>query len=149
GSKLDMQLAFGIVAGKDSDSIDLAVVSTVGGKNVINKNIADDNTTLQGIYNFSFANDCVTYTYDPYNTQTTKVKEKIQAEASPAALKNSNFTLFETEADSDVIWWKTASDADDATYASKASGNNIEDYANYAMVMVVEGEVVAVYEILR
>ena len=149
----DMQLAFGVVVSRDSNSIDLGVKTTNGSFDVIDKNTADNQTTLQGIYNFSFAKDCVAYSYIPYDTVNTYVKDKIVVETSPAALEASSFKLFETYFDSDVIFWKdntgANTDATAATVAPNALGNNIEDYANYALVLLVDDEVVAVYEILR
>ena len=152
-NNVDVQLAFGVVVSRDSKSIDLGAVTTPAGSYAqINKNVADDQTTLQGIYNFSFADDCAAYSYSPYDTVNTKLKDKLVVEASPAALKASNFKIFETATDSDVIFWKTSAPADDttaSTVAPNAVGNNIEDYANYALVMLVDDEVVAVYEIIR
>lgn len=153
----DMQLAFGVVVSRDSKSIDLGVVSSKtdanGTYSVIDKNTADDQSNLKGIYNFSFAKDCATYSYSPYDTANIKLKDKLVLESAPAALKASNFKLFETDADSDVIFWKdntgSNTDATATAIAPKAVGNNIENYANYALVMLVDDEVVAVYEILR
>ena len=149
----DMQLAFGVVVSRDSNSIDLGVKTSNGTYDVIDKNTADDQSTLKGIYNFSFAKDCAAYSYSPYDTVNTKLKDKLVLESSPAALKASNFKLFETDADSDVIFWKdntgANTDATAATVAPNATGNNIEDNANYALVLLVDDEVVAVYEILR
>lgn len=154
-SDVDVQLAFGVVVSRDSKSIDLGVVTpaAAGGYNVIDKNKADSQQSAApvGIYNFSFADDCAAYSYSPYDTVNTKLKDKLVLEASASALKASNFKLFETANDSDVIFWKTtaAEDTTAATIAPNAVGNNIEDYANYALVMLVDDEVVAVYEILR
>lgn len=136
-TKLDMQLAFGVITNKDNNSVDLAVVTGTTGNEVINKNIADDQNTLQGIYNFRFANDCATYTYDLGNTTSTKLKDKLYAEASSAAVKASTFRLFEDANDSELIHWGTV------------NGNDINDYANYALVQLVDDEVVAIYEIIR
>ncbi len=136
-TKLDMQLAFGVITNKDNNSVDLAVVTGTTGNEVINKNIADDQNTLQGIYNFRFANDCATYTYDLGDTTSTKLKDKLYAEASSAAVKASTFRLFEDANDSELIHWGTV------------NGNDINDYANYALVQLVDDEVVAIYEIIR
>lgn len=136
-TKLDMQLAFGVITNKDSDSVDIAVVTGTAGNEVINKNIADDQNTLQGIYNFKFAKDCATYTYDLGDTTSTKLKDKLYAESAAAAVKASTFKLFEDTNDSELIHWGTV------------NGNNIEDYANYALVQLVDDEVVAIYQIIR
>lgn len=136
-TKLDMQLAFGVITNKDNNSVDLAVVTGTTGNEVINKNIADDQNTLQGIYNFKFANDCATYTYNLGDTTSTKLKEKLYAESSSAAVKASTFRLFEDANDSELIHWGTV------------NGNDINNYANYALVQLVDDEVVAIYEIIR
>lgn len=133
-TKTDMQLAFGVITNKDSDSVDLGVVDT---NSQIDKNKSDVTTNDAGIYNFKFAKDCATYTYDLGDTTSTKLKDKLYAEASSSAVKASNFKLFEDANDSELIHWGTV------------NGNNIEDYANYALVQLVDDEVVAIYEIIR
>ncbi len=132
-TKLDMQIAYGIITDRGSDSVDLGVVKN----DLIDKNIADDQNTLQGVYNFKYAKDCVAYTYD-LSDSSTKVKDKIYAESSAAAIKASNFKLFEDADDSEKIHWST-----------NYNGNDINDYANYALVQLVDDEVVAIYEIIR
>lgn len=130
-SNKDMQVAFGVITARNSNSVDLGVVVN----NQINKNKADDQTTLQGVYNFSYADDCVAYTYDLSDT-TLKTKEALVAESSAAAIKASTFKLFENASDSEIIDWTI-------------TGDSIENYANYALVQLVDDEVVAIYEIVR
>lgn len=98
----------------------------------------DDNSTqdtfyYNGVAVFGFADDCVAYEYDAFNDNIVGVTGKIKAKDA-ASIKASIFDVFEVA-------------NQPGNYAG--TGSQIIDKANYAMAMIVDGAVVAIYAISK
>ena len=156
----DIQLVYGIVSNVKSNGIEFAVAHTPAGNegakyqydanddgtpdtyytSVIDKNIDGDSSSAKGVYYFGIANDSVAYVYDAGDTTAVREFDKVQATAAEAVAP-SNFDMFETAVNSNIFDFSVPN-----TIVPTENPNN---YANYALAMVVDGDIVAIYAITK
>ncbi len=150
-NNVDVQLVTGIVTAASAKKIqfgvpaenDGSVFSVLKDKLVIDTNISDDAKDSQGVYDFTIASDCVFYTYDADSTETKEYNKYYE----DGSAKASNFKNFQFKGDTSYIWCKKASNAIDEDITTKLlSTDDFRDEMVRAFAMVVDGEVVAVYQ---
>ena len=136
----DVRLVYGLVSDISSGNITFVNDADMATPPVAGKKFID----MSDIYRFSLASDCAKYSYNVTSTSTKKA-DKIYEEG----LTKSNFRLFEYVNDGSLVWKKTASDAADTSIAKAQTGDAWTDNANYAFAMIVNEQVVAIYEIVK
>lgn len=122
-----VQLAVGYVTDVTSTSIEIAAPEAVKAGKLDTNNDIDDNHT-NGVATFSIDSDCVAYVYDVNNDKYTKESDKIKAK-DPSSIKISNFDKFEKDDDKGVY------------------EGNLEKNGVYAVALIVDSDVVAIYTI--
>ncbi len=143
----DIQLVYGIVSDVKSNGIEFAVPYTVAAEpqyagltKVIDKNIDGYGASDRGVYYFGIADESVAYVYDTGDTNSVRESDKIQV-TDAEAMAPSNFDMFETAVNSNIFDFSVPN-----TIVPTENPNN---YANYALAMVVDGDIVAIYAITK
>lgn len=126
-----IQFAQGVVTEITSSAISFATIEQVESGYLDMTQDLDD-THKDGIVSYGFADDCVAYTYDS-DMMTRKETDKYDA-TSPTSIKASNFDSFDNG--NGVLY--------DGIYQG-----DLMSKATTATVMIVDGEVVAIFAIER
>lgn len=126
----DIQLVYGVVAEVNGDNVTLAPIPFSGAAIDINFDVPSVGATLGG-NTYALTGDAEVYVYDTGDTQSLREYDKLHANGNVIA---SNFLMFETAKNSKV-------------YMATANGENRDNYANYALAMIVDGEIVEIYTI--
>ena len=145
-----IQIATGVVVDVTSSAITFATVDQVTAGTLDTTLDLDDTVKLvddpdtddvdeaaeygNGIVTYGFAEDCVAYTYD--SSVKTRVEEDKYDATAPSSIKASNFATFDA----------AAGRLNDGLYAETNAGDMLAK-ATVATVMIVDGEVVAIFAI--
>lgn len=124
-----IQLVEGYVTNVTSNAITLAPVAAIANGALDTNNDIDDNHD-NGVAVFAIDADCVAYEYDAFNENIITVAKRFSAKDA-SSVKASGFDRFEVDGQKGVY---------EGDLASKA---------NYAVAMVVDGDVVAIYTIVK
>lgn len=133
-----IQIATGVVVDVTSSSITFAHSAQIASGTLdTTKDLEDEvkNGSTDGIVTYGFADGCVAYTYDS-SLQTRVETDKYNDETSASSIKASNFATFDA----------AAGRLNDGLYAETNAGDMMAK-ATEATVMIVDGEVVAIFAI--
>lgn len=125
----DIQLVSGYIVDVNSDEITLTTTTAVdNGLIDTSVDIDDADGHTEGVATFYIDWDCVAYEYDAFNDDLVSVSNRFSAK-NPSSLKASDFEKYESAGNRGVY-----------------KGTLIDD-ANFAVVMIVDGDIVAIYTI--
>ncbi len=131
-----IQLATGVVVDVTSSSVTFATVDQIeAGVLDTTLDLEDEikSDSKNGIVSYSIADECAVYTYD-VNKSTKIEADKYDVATSISSVKASNFASFDKTAD------EASGKLNDGVYAG-----DLESKANVATVMIVDGEIVAIF----
>lgn len=124
-----IQLVYGVVAEVDGNDVTLAPIPFSGAAIDINFDVSSVGATLGG-NTYALTDDAQVYVYDTGDDMSIREYDKL----STGSVIASNFSMFETAMGSKI-------------YAATANGENRDDYTNYALAMIVDGDIVEIYTI--
>ena len=151
--KADVILAKGIVTEVTSTSIAFASYDNINKKGAYldtNKDLAKETKHDDGIVVYGIDSECVVYTYDEDKNEFDEAK-KFKAETSAIAIKASNFDKFDKGNDNELndgiyanYEVEVGKDEDDKPIMETVEMIKV---ATEAIVMIVDGDVVAIFAI--
>lgn len=124
-----IQLVEGYVTNVTSSAITLAPTAAIVNGALDTNNDIDDNHD-NGVAVFAIDAECVAYEYDAFNENIIKVADRFAAKDA-SSVKASSFDRYEVDGQKGVYQGDLASQA------------------NYAVAMIVDGDVVAIYTIVK
>ena len=134
----DIQLVYAVVAEVAGNNVTLAPIPVTGANIDTNNDVASASATIGG-NTYAVDSEAEIYVYDTADTQSINEYDKLYTGSVIA----SNFSMFETAKNSKTY----TIDSGDHDGTVETGEENRDNYTNYALAMIVDGDIVEIYPI--